>query len=182
LKAIAFDKTGTLTEGRPVVTDIIPLSSMNKESILSISRAIESYSQHPLASAIIQKAKKSEAEEVLATDFQSITGKGAQTIVYDETYFIGNPRLFEEITTISNDISDQIVSLQTEGKTVMILGTANKLLGLIAVADQVRESSLSIIEKLRNLGIKKTVLLTGDNKATGKAIGHKLGLSETYAE
>lgn len=182
LNVIAFDKTGTLTEGKPEVTDVIHLSEVSTNEVLGISTAIEAFSQHPLASAIIRKAEKENADTYSADNFQSITGKGAKATVNGTDYFIGNPRLFEEMFSIPSDIKKQIKELQLQGKTVMLLGTEQEVKGLIAVADQVRKSSLSIIEKLKNIGIKKTVMLTGDNQAAGSAIGKQLGLSETKAE
>lgn len=182
IKVVAFDKTGTLTEGKPEVTDIITFSELKEPEILGVSKAIESFSQHPLASAIIRKADKENAVNYDAEDFNSITGKGAQATVSEVTYFIGNPRLFEEMITIPDNILRDIKDLQTNGKTVMLLGTKTEVKGLIAVADQIRKDSASIISKLHKLGIEKTVMLTGDNQATGTAIGNQLGLSETNAE
>ncbi|HLS60998.1 MAG TPA: heavy metal translocating P-type ATPase [Virgibacillus sp.] len=181
LSIIALDKTGTLTEGKPEVTDVIPLADLNEREILGISKAMESFSQHPLATAIIRKADVEQATDYQAENFQSITGKGATASVQDTAYFIGNPRLFEEMLSIPEIIEQQIMTLQTEGKTVMLLGTNNHIEALIAVADQLRTSSKSVIEKLHELGIKKTMMLTGDNQATGDAIGSQLGLSETHA-
>ncbi|MFC7366001.1 MULTISPECIES: heavy metal translocating P-type ATPase [Bhargavaea] len=182
LKVVAFDKTGTLTEGKPVVTDVIGFSNMDNDEILGVSRAIESYSQHPLASAIVRKAEETGLAAFTATDFQSITGKGAKASVGNETYYIGSPNLFDEILPIPESVSRQIKDLQKQGKTVMLLGTDREIKGLVAVADQVRKSSAAIIQKLHKLGIEKTVMLTGDNEATGQAIGRQLGLSETRAE
>ena len=182
LKVVAFDKTGTLTEGKPAVTDIISLSDMGTDEILAVSQAIESHSQHPLASAIVRKAEQTGTKTLPASDFRSITGKGAKATVGNETYFIGSPNLFEEMLSIPETVSRQVKELQGQGKTVMLLGTGREIKGLIAVADQVRKSSASIIKKLHQLGIEKTVMLTGDNEATGRAIGRQLGLSETRAE
>lgn len=182
LKVIAFDKTGTLTEGKPEVTDIKTFAELNEPDVLGISKAIESFSQHPLASAIIRRADKEKAPSYEAVEFNSITGKGAQAIVSGVTYFIGNPRLFEEMIEIPDQIGKDIINLQKNGKTVMLLGTKDEIKGMIAVADQIRKDSMSIIKKLHKLGIEKTVMLTGDNQATGTAIGNQLGLSETHAE
>lgn len=182
LKVIAFDKTGTLTEGKPEVTDIITLADLSESELLGVAKAIESFSQHPLASAIIRKANHEQAVHYEAEDFNSITGKGARALVGNATYYIGNPRLFSEMTVISETVSEQIKQLQMDGKTVMLLGTKDEIKGMIAVADQLRESSKSIIKKLHKLGIEKTIMLTGDNQATGNAIGKQLGLSETHAE
>lgn len=182
LKVIAFDKTGTLTEGKPEVTNMICLAEMPELEIISISAAIESFSQHPLASAIIRKAKSMHSEVYTANDFQSITGKGAKATINEIVYFIGNPALFTERFTIPAEIEQQIIDLQIEGKTVMLLGTDKELKGIIAVADQVRKSSKSVIEKLHKLGIEKTVMLTGDNQATAEAIGKQLGISHIEAD
>lgn len=182
LKVIAFDKTGTLTEGKPEVIDIVRVSEMSNAEILGISTAIESFSGHPLASAIIRKAENDHVETYTAEAFQSITGRGAKATVNNTVYFIGSPIFLEEMISISNKTQQQINELQTQGKTVMLLGTQHEVKGLIAVADQVRKDSSSIIQKLHQIGIEKTVMLTGDNEATGKAIGSQLGLSETKAE
>ncbi|MCM3089002.1 cadmium-translocating P-type ATPase [Bhargavaea ginsengi] len=182
LKVVAFDKTGTLTEGKPVVTDILSMSDMDTDEILAVSMAVESYSQHPLASAIVRKAEEAGVETVPASDFHSITGKGAKASVGSEIYYIGSPKLFEELLSIADSVSGQVKNLQKQGKTVMLLGTDREIKGLVAVADQVRKSSASIIKKLHQLGIEKTVMLTGDNQAAGQAIGRQLGLSETRAD
>ncbi|OMP65638.1 heavy metal translocating P-type ATPase [Domibacillus epiphyticus] len=182
LKVIAFDKTGTLTEGKPEVTNIVSLSNMSENEVLAISAAIETFSQHPLASAILRKAAKKKAAAYTADDFQSFTGKGAKAVINKTVYCIGSPKLFEEMLSIPPNVQNQINRLQSQGKTVMLVGTQEEIKGCIAVADQVRKSSLSIIQKLRKLGIEKTVMLTGDNKATGNAIGTQLGLSEVKAE
>lgn len=182
LKVIAFDKTGTLTEGKPEVTDIVALSDLDERELLAISAAIETFSQHPLASAILRKAGKEQVTPYSADDFHSFTGKGAKAVVNQTVYFIGNPTLFEDMQVIPPEIKQQVAHLQAEGKTVMLIGTEDDIKGFFAVADQVRKSSLSIIQKLQKLGIEKTVMLTGDNRATGDAIGSQLGLSDVQAE
>ncbi|MEK5069662.1 heavy metal translocating P-type ATPase [Sporosarcina sp. FSL K6-1508] len=182
LKVVAFDKTGTLTRGTPEVTDIVSFRDMSTEEILRISASVEKFSQHPLASAIIREADKQDLELMPVDDFQSITGKGAKATIKNELVHIGSPNLFKELQTLPEEYEEQIETLQREGKTVMLVGIKNEVKGLIAVADQVRESSLTIIKKLYQLGIKKTIMLTGDNIATANAIGNQLGLSEVKAE
>ncbi|WP_342543547.1 heavy metal translocating P-type ATPase [Paenisporosarcina sp. FSL H8-0542] len=182
LKVVAFDKTGTLTKGTPEVTSVVSLSEMNISEILQLSASIEKFSQHPLASAIMKEAEKQKIELVPVVDFQSITGKGAKATIDDQVIYIGSPNLFRETHSILSTIEAQVKALQMDGKTVMLLGTEYELKGLIAVADQVRENSLNVIKKLHKLGIQKTIMLTGDNQATGSAIGKQLELTDVRAE
>ena len=185
LKVIAFDKTGTLTKGVPAVTDIVTFSG-NENELLMLTAALEKGSQHPLASAITKKAEAAglHFNEVSVEEFQSITGKGIKATIQNEMYYVGSPNLFEEILPnhIDQTISVQISKLQTQGKTVMILGTAYEILGLVAVADQVRTTSKEVIEKLHQLGIEKTVMLTGDNQRTAEAIGQEVGVTDIRAD
>jgi len=187
LKAIAFDKTGTLTKGVPAVTDYNVLNKqINEKELLSIITALEYRSQHPLASAIMKKAEEENItySDVQVEDFSSITGKGIKGIVNGATYYIGSPKLFKELLTndFDKDLEQNVTTLQNQGKTAMIIGTAKEILAVIAVADEVRESSKEIIQKLHQLGIKKTIMLTGDNKGTAKAIGGQVGVSDIEAE
>lgn len=185
LKVIAFDKTGTLTKGIPTVTDIVTIEGNEKE-LLTITAAIENSSQHPLASAIMRKAEESglNFNELAVEEFQSITGKGVKAIVNNQMYYVGSPNLFEEVIVngLITEIKEQIRTLQTQGKTVMVLGTDREVLSLIAVADEVRESSKEVIRKLHQVGIEKTVMLTGDNQRTAEAIGKQVGVSDIKAD
>lgn len=182
LQAIAFDKTGTLTEGKPHVTDVISIKNGEEKKILSIANAIEVFSQHPLATAITHKATEEKATYYTAEKFQSITGKGAKATINDTEYFVGSPAFFEKDQLIPTTIQEKIRAMQGDGKTVTLLGTKKDILGLIAVADQVRTSSKDVIQRLHQLGIKHTIMLTGDNHKTGKAIGNQLGITEVKAE
>ncbi|TLS52510.1 cadmium-translocating P-type ATPase [Paenibacillus antri] len=187
LKAIAFDKTGTLTKGVPVVTDFKMFNNDTKPSeLLSIITALEYRSQHPLASAIMRKAEEESISysDVKVEDFSSITGKGIKGIVNGTMFYIGNPKLFKELPTVrfSSEQEQQVTTLQNEGKTAMIVGTDREVLAVIAVADEVRESSKDVIQKLHQLGIKKTIMLTGDNKGTASAIAGHVGVSDVQAE
>jgi Cd2+/Zn2+-exporting ATPase len=184
LSIIAFDKTGTLTRGVPVVTDFISLIPNKEKELLGIAVSIEKNSQHPLASAILRKAEEESIPIQEVEDFSSLTGKGVQAKVNGVLYYIGSPGLFEELLPagIPEETKKTIVDLQKQGKTVMVLGTKIEMLALIAVADEVRENSREVIQRLHELGIKKTVMLTGDNPATAEAIGKKLGIGEVQAE
>lgn len=181
LKAIAFDKTGTLTKGNPEVTDYKGFGSFTGAQVLEIARAIEEQSEHPLAKAIIAKATEENTQRKTATNFTSITGKGASAIVNDKTYFIGNLRLFENHSSVAVDIQEEYNKLQDEGKTVMLLGTTKEILGLIAVRDEIRDSSLNVIPLLQKLGINHTYMLTGDHEKTGRAIGKEVGIQHVQA-
>ncbi|WHY56966.1 heavy metal translocating P-type ATPase [Peribacillus simplex] len=187
LKAIAFDKTGTLTKGVPEVTDFTVLADeLNEQDVLAIAAALESRSQHPLATAILQKAENHDADyhSLLVEDFTAITGKGIKGKINQTIYYIGKPNLFEEEAGLvfSDDALKLISGYQNTGKTVMVLGDQVKILALIAVSDEIRESSKEAIRKLHALGIEKTIMLTGDNIGTAKAIGAAAGVHEIEAE
>ncbi len=176
IKAIAFDKTGTLTKGVPTVTDFIEFC--DEDNLLGKISALESMSQHPLATAIMKKAAYVNID-YRVEDFSSLTGKGIIGSINGTEYRVGNKKLFNRIPS---EIMNQITSLQNQGKTVMIAGTEKEILALIAVADEVRESSRTIIERLHQLGIEQTILLTGDNQAAAIAIGRHVGVTRIEAE
>ena len=187
LKAIAFDKTGTLTKGVPILTDYEILNSeTNKTELMSIISALENRSQHPLASAIIKKADSMNADynNIVINHFSSITGRGIQGDVNNETYYIGSPALFTELNMpdFTKEVHNKVTSLQEQGKTVMLAGTNDKVLALIAVADEVRETSQRVIQKLHEAGIEKTVMLTGDNHSTAAAISEHVGVTDVQSE
>lgn len=186
IKAIAFDKTGTLTKGIPVVTDYLPQANINAENLLSIVAAIEKGSQHPLASAIMKKAdeEKISFRDIVVEQFTSLTGKGIQAVVQEETYFIGSPNLFQELLEkgVPNGVKTNVTGLQNDGKTVMLVGTSKEVLALLAVADKIRENSNEVIQTLHSLGIQKTIMLTGDNEGTAKAVGKQAGVSAIEAD
>lgn len=187
LKAFAFDKTGTLTKGAPAVTDFHMLDpAADANAVLSIAAALERRSGHPLASAIVEKAGQMGIphDAVPVTDFTAITGKGIKGVIQGKTYYIGNLRLFEELPDFHLDAQHQSLfhALQQEGKTVMAIGTKTALLAILAAADEVRESGKTVIDRLRRLGIRKTILLTGDNRRTAEAIAGQVGIAEVRAE
>jgi Zn2+/Cd2+-exporting ATPase len=182
LQVIAFDKTGTLTKGAPVVTDIRSASG-NENELLTIAAAIEKGSQHPLAFAITKRAEELGLNfiEVLVEEFQSITGKGVKAKIKNETYYVGSPTLFEQLYgSIEKAWQQRIAELELQAKTVMILGTEKGILLLMAVSDEVRESSKEVVHKLHQQKIK-TVMLTGDNLQTAEAIGREVGVAEINA-
>lgn len=180
LRAIAFDKTGTLTKGKPVVTDFITTSSDTGINYLSIISSLESLSQHPLASAILNEADKTNVDykSIQIEDFQSITGKGLTGIYQNIRYYIGSPKLFSASVIEETAVKVQYRQFQEQGKTAMYFGTDEQILGVIAVADEVRDSSAAVISELHKLSIEHTIMLTGDNTKTAESIGKQLGVTE----
>ncbi|MDA8229554.1 MAG: cation-translocating P-type ATPase [Desulfitobacterium hafniense] len=182
VQVVAFDKTGTLTTGKPTVTDLVALGSISDEKLLKIAGTLEVRSEHPLADAILKLISEKGLEIETIDEFMSITGRGAKGMIDGEQYYIGNPRLFKEIGVSVEGHIKQIESLQDEGKTVILVGNSKQILGMIAVSDQPKENARKAISKLKELGIKKIVMLTGDNKVTGEAIGRGIGVDEVKAE
>lgn len=187
LKAIAFDKTGTLTKGVPEVTDTIVLhEGITEQAVLQKAASLEKGSQHPLAAAIIKKAELINEELKFAeiTDFTSITGKGVSGFINGEQYFIGSPKLFAEQykQLFTNDLKEKVLLLQQQGKTVVLIGNRTNILAIIAIADDVRDHAADVIKKLHQVGIEDTIMLTGDNIGTAKAIGKKIGIRKLKAD
>lgn len=183
LRAVAFDKTGTLTKGKPAVTDIIVYEG-KRERLLAVAAAIEKRSQHPLASAVVRQAKEEGVSflDVPVDEFQSLTGQGVKAVVGNETYYIGSPSLFVDMLgRLPDEVEQRIAAFRQEGKTVMAIGTASRLLGLIAAADQLRSSASDTIKAMQRLGVKEVAMVTGDHEQTAQAIGHQAGVSDIRA-
>ncbi|MFS0783640.1 heavy metal translocating P-type ATPase [Bacillus sp. 1P06AnD] len=184
VKAIAFDKTGTLTKGIPAITDYKLFRETEKDLFAKMT-ALENYSQHPLASAFIKKANQEgmDYSSYRIEDFSSIVGKGIQGEINGEMYYIGNPALFSEkgLLESQSELPKLIEQLQSQGKTAMLAGSATEILAIVAVADEVRSSSRKVIEKLKSLGVSKSIMLTGDSDAAAREIGKKVGVSEVAA-
>ncbi|MFN3467618.1 MAG: heavy metal translocating P-type ATPase, partial [Candidatus Brocadiales bacterium] len=182
LEAIAFDKTGTLTRGVPEVIDIIPIDSLSHDELLRIAASVEARSEHHLAGAILRRARKEGLSPLETTDYKTVPGKGATARIQGKNYCIGNLKFFRELK-ISTTKAERLLSmLQSQGKTVMLIGCGDKLLGTITVADEVRAVSKPTLVALKEKGIKKIVMLTGDNKGTAQAIAVKLEVEEYQAE
>ncbi|GAB2021965.1 heavy metal translocating P-type ATPase [Pseudolactococcus yaeyamensis] len=181
LQAIAFDKTGTLTEGKPTVTDFVVVDERyNEPDLLQKISALESYAQHPLASAIVAASQKRGIDEtpISIDNFKSLTGRGVQGDISDMTYFIGSPKLFP----LSSEIANICQKFQQESKTVICFGTSEDVLAIIGMQDVVRQTSQQMIQELQALGIKAMVMLTGDNQATAEQIGQEVGVSSVKSD
>lgn len=186
ITTIVFDKTGTLTKGKPEVTDIIRIrkqeSGSKDEDILGLAAAIEKGSEHSLAEAIVNKAEEEKLKLGVVTKFKAIVGHGVEGIIGKRNIFFGNRRLMErEKIEILKQVQDDIEKLENEGKTVMLLAIDKQLIGLIAVADTIKESAKKGIEKLQKKGLK-IAMITGDNKRTARAIAETLGITQVLAE
>lgn len=182
VRVVALDKTGTVTTGRPAVTDVIPTGDLTGTEVLRLAATIEAWSEHPLGESIVQYAGEAGVQPLEAGDFDSFTGEGARSVVNGQIYYIGSPRLFQRLGVSLGPVSTDLDRLQGEGKTVVVLGTAERVLGLIAIADRARAGSHRALTELRREGIRELVLLTGDNQATAHVVGSALGIGYVEAE
>nr|WP_246120569.1 heavy metal translocating P-type ATPase [Cohnella terricola] len=179
VKAIAFDKTGTLTQGRPVVTDIMPLPGYEESEVLRIAASMESLSGHPLAKAIVLAAREREISYHRPTDFTALTGWGIQAKVDGEQWKVGKPALLSEQNR-TESLTTMIERLEREGKTVSILMNEQGAVGVFALRDQVRPEAKLAIARLKRIGME-IAMLTGDQERTARAIGQELGIDHVYA-
>ncbi len=182
VRVIAMDKTGTLTLGRPQVTEIIPLNGSEADEVLAIAAALESRSQHPLARAVAEYAASLGIGALPVEDFQSLTGMGAKGRVRGSEWHIGSPKLFRELGTPLAAIEHEIERLQGEGKTVVLVGTTQRAAGILAIADPLRPGAADAVAALRQAGIERIVMLTGDNTAAAHAIALQAGVDEVHAD
>jgi len=208
VEAIALDKTGTLTHGELSVTDTVPLGDSTESDLLARAAALESRSEHPIGVAIREAADETGVDAGEATAFDSITGKGVRADIDGVTHYAGKPGLFEELgfdlshshvvtdggvaTARPDDPCDRegcldleagtVHDLQSQGKTVILVGTETELLGLIAVADRTREAAARTVEALHERGIEHVVMLTGDNERTAATIAAEVGVDDYRAE
>jgi Cd2+/Zn2+-exporting ATPase len=182
LKALAFDKTGTLTEGKPGVQKIIPLNGSSEDEILAIAASIESRSEHPLAQAIVDYAQLKNISFQPLASFESLTGKGVRATIDGKTYLIGNHRLFEENGWCEEEIHGHLAGIERKNHSAVILGHEKKVLGIISIADAIRQDADNAIQNLHRAGIQKTIMLTGDNYQTAEAIAQEIGIDEFHAE
>ncbi|PSP98274.1 cadmium-transporting ATPase, partial [Halobacteriales archaeon QS_4_70_19] len=204
--AVAFDKTGTLTHGQLTVTDVVPVDGESSDAVLQTAASLEARSEHPIAEAIVDAADEAGVETADASDFESLTGKGVRATVDGETRYVGKPGLFEELGVSLDHVhiatdggvtlegqpcdhgeyydleGDTIADLQREGKTVILVGTAERITGVIAVADEVRSEAKQTVERLHELGVEHIVMLTGDNETTAQAVGETADVDEVRAE
>lgn len=175
LDTVVFDKTGTITVGKPQVTDVV--GDQNK--VLTIAASLEENSEHPLATAVVKKAKEDKIALAQVKKFAAIEGKGVRASYDGQTAFVGSDRLLEDIS-ISQEMKDQAIKLQKEAKTVVYVGLGQEIIGLIAIQDVPKPSSKAAIAELKKRGLK-TIMLTGDNPNVANAIGKEVGIDQVIA-
>ena len=207
VEAVALDKTGTLTSGELTVTDVVALNDNTETDVLRCARGLEARSEHPIGEAIVERATEREVGEREVESFEALTGRGVQARLDGTRHYAGKPSLFAErgfdlshvhaatdggvVTTRSRDrcertdcldlLEETIPDLQSEGKTVILVGTDQQLEGIVAVADEIRPGARSLADRLRALGVEHVVMLTGDNEHTARAIGDEVGVDEVRA-
>lgn len=179
VRTVAFDKTGTLTLGQPAVTDVLPIG-MEADALLGIAAAIEHFSQHPLAQAIVRASRQKGLAEPGASAFRSITGGGVSAIVDGQEWTIGSPVLARELGIAIDSLEPLLARLQTEGKTAVLAITGGNVKGVLAMRDQLRPEAPDVVRELHALGYR-TVMLTGDNPLTGAAVARQIGIDEVRA-
>lgn len=179
-KTVVLDKTGTITKGEPEVTDIIPLDEVTENQLLSFAYSLEMKSEHPLAKAIVKKAQSEKTEAYDVGEFEALSGKGIKAVSDEAISVGGNYGYVNEFSVIPDEIKVKAEALSKEGKTPLFFAEKGELLGIIAVADVIRDESPKAIERLKKMGIK-VVMLTGDNEQTAKAIGNQAGVNDVIA-
>lgn len=181
IEAVAFDKTGTLTKGQPAVTDIVTTENWSEDYVLQLVAAVEKQSQHPLAKAILNKLHDKKLSELIPKNFQSVTGKGAYATVDNQIIYVGSMKWATSLTSVDQNIESQVKNLQEQGKTVVAAVSNNQLIGLVAIADQLRHESKDVLNKLNALKVKHMVMLTGDAEPTAQAIATSLKMTDVRA-
>ncbi len=185
IKAIIFDKTGTLTKGQPEVTDIVSASLTDEEEIMVIAASLEKLSEHPLAEAIVKYAEEESMPLAEASEFRAIPGHGVAGVINGRQYFMGNRKLITDVVGIAplavEKVERKIRKLEEGGKTVMILSSQEEILGLVAVADTIKETSREAVAALQKRGLE-VFMITGDNRRTAEAIAAQVGIANVLAE
>ena len=181
LKYVIFDKTGTITKGVPEVTNIISTSKIDTKKILQIAASMEKSSEHPLADAIVEKAKEGKLKLDDVKHFKAIPGHGIESILNKKKYFLGNSKLMKMQGINISGSKEQIEEMETQGKTVMLLADSKQLIGMVAAADAIKDTSREAVEALQKLKIE-VYMITGDNERTAKAIASQAGITNIFAE
>ena len=181
VKAIAFDKTGTITRGKPEVTDLIPTSGSTENDLLYYAGSIEAASEHPLGEAMVEESHKKAVQLADVEKFEAITGRGVKGVVEGKEVLVGSQKLMREMQIEPEAYQGDMEKLEDEAKTVMLVAVDGEIIGIIAVADTLKEDSIQAIGELEKMGLR-TAMITGDNWRTASAIAQKVGISHVLAE
>ncbi len=182
IRAIAFDKTGSLTIGEPIVTDVIPFGGQMEVEILSLAASIESRSEHPLADAIMNKAKEAGVSVHALEGFEAFPGMGAKAVIDKKAYCIGSKTLCGRLGAFTAEADEKIRSLEKQGKTVIALTREDGLIGVFAVRDELRSGAREAIKRLKDIGIKSIIMLTGDNFQVARSMSEEAGVDKYMAQ
>ena len=178
IRAVALDKTGTITHGLPTLTDVIPLTDRPRDELLRLAASVDAHSEHPVAAAIVSASQKSDTRPLLDVEgFEALAGRGAKAVINGRLYHVGNHRLVEELGICTPHVESVLKRLEYEGKTAVVLTSDHEPLSVFGVADTVRGHSLEAIRELHALGVR-TVMLTGDNPTTARAIADQVGIDD----
>jgi Cu+-exporting ATPase len=181
LDTIVLDKTGTITQGKPVVTDIVSLKTMDETSLLKLAASVEKGSEHPIGKAVVKEAESRRIEPFRSVNFKASGGFGVEAVVENQKIRAGKPGWFQQLNIDLSEATHTIGQLRSEGKTVIVVGRGDKTIGIIAVSDIIKPMSKEAIRQLHQLGID-VVMLTGDNLQTAKAIAGQVNIDEIFAE
>lgn len=182
MSLLAMDKTGTITYGKPQVEKIIPLNNHTEAELLEIAAALEQHSNHPLARSILEKAKLSQVNPLIATEYTVLPGKGAYGLIGGKKFWIGSHKMIEELGEETEEFHALAQNLEDEAHTVVAICNKEHICGIITLKDQIRANVKDIVKELEETGIKKVILLTGDNRQTAEAVGKALGIDEVHAQ
>lgn len=182
LTALALDKTGTLTKGRPIVTDIRPLDGVDARAVLRLAAAVEARSEHPLAAAILNAARERGIVWPDATEFRAVPGRGAEAQLDGVAYHVGSHRYMEDLGVCNGTLEAILDELESRGQTPVALSDGSRVLGVLGVADQMREGAPESLRALRHLGVRPLVILSGDTRRTAEAIGRQAGADDVRAQ
>ncbi len=179
IDVVALDKTGTITEGKPVVTDVIPVSG-EREELLAVAFSLEKKSEHPLSQAVVEYAKTKSVKDLECTEFSALPGKGLKGKVGEKDVFAGSEKFISSVAEIPENVKKEGENLSEQGKTPLFFVKDGKILGIIAVADKIKEDSAQAVKELHNLGIK-VVMITGDNERVAHSVARHAGIDEVFA-
>lgn len=180
LDTIVLDKTGTITVGKPSLTNLLPLSDFSRSDLLQLIASAEQHSEHPLAQAILEAAEEEELDLLPVSHFEAIVGRGLSAQVEGKHLLVGNESLMKEKNIDSSAFQEQLLELSKEGKTAMFVAVDGQLAGILAVADEMKSSSLSAVQELQSMGLE-VIMLTGDREETATAIAQKAGIQKVIA-